>query len=428
MSTLPLNRRDAIRSLAGAAALFGISAEALAADDKALPASSLLETEPEAFWERLRAEQFLMPGKRAFLNTGSLGVTARPVLKAVADYLHKAAELDVGGLQVERYPRWGYETLDDERTLLAEFVGCQKDELAIAHNATEAMSIIAGGMALEPGAEVLLTDQEHPSGRGPWQVREARGELTTREVALPLPPESPEQLVDIIVSAIGPKTRVLSFSGIMSPTGLLMPIREICDAARERGVITVVDGAHMTGQVPHRIDAMHCDYFAGSPHKWLFAPAGSGLLYIREERLDEHYPVIATAGWDDKSLKAGRFMRFGTNNRAVIEGLMAGLAFAKSIGAENIYRRIHELAVDTYQRAAELPYCQMLSPEDDRMYGSLVTFRINLPDDRLAALWQKCEERLIWTTSNPQLRVSTHVHTRRSDLDLFFEALAEVAA
>ena len=79
---------------------------------------------------------------------------------------------------------------------------------------------------------------------------------------------------------------------------------------------------------------MNCDYFAGSPHKWLFAPAGSGILYIREERLDEHFPVIATAGWDDKSMKAGRFMRFGTNNRAIIEGLMAGLAFAKSIGPE----------------------------------------------------------------------------------------------
>ena len=142
---------------------------------------------------------------------------------------------------------------EDERAQLASFLGCSKDELAITHNATEAMSIIAGGMPLEPGAEVLLTDQEHPSGRGPWQVREAKGELTTREVVLPMPPESAEQLVDTVIAAIGPRTRVLSFSGIMSPTGLLMPIREICTAARERGVITVVDGAHMAGQVPHRL-------------------------------------------------------------------------------------------------------------------------------------------------------------------------------
>jgi selenocysteine lyase/cysteine desulfurase len=428
MSAGNLNRRDALKGIAGAAALFGVTAESGRANAAALPGASLRETDADDYWNRLRQEQFVMPGKRAFLNTGSLGVAARPVLDAVSAYLDHAAALDVTALQVERYPRWGYETLDAERTELAAFVGCGKDELAITHNATEAMSIIAGGMPLARGAEVLLTDQEHPSGRGPWQVREAKGELTTRVVDIPLPPDNPGQLVDRIVSAIGPKTRVLSFSGITSPTGLLMPIREICDAARERGVITVVDGAHMSGQVPYRIDDMHCDYYAGSPHKWLFAPAGSGLLYIREERLDEHFPVIATAGWDDKSMKAGRFMRFGTNNRAIIEGLMAGLHFAQEIGPDAIYARIHELAVDVYRRASELPYVELLSPEDDSMYGSLVTFRINLPEQKLQKLWQLCDERLIWTTSNPRLRVSTHVHTRRQDLDLFFETLAEAAA
>lgn len=207
-----------------------------------------------------------------------------------------------------------------------------------------------------------------------------------------------------------------------------MPIREICDAARAKGVITVVDGAHMTGQVRYRIDEMNCDYFAGSPHKWLFAPVGSGLLFIREERLDIHYPVIATAGWDDYSLKAGRFMRFGTNNRAIIEGFIAGLHFAQQIGPEKIYKRIHDLAKATYARARALPYTEMLTPEDDSMYGSLVTFRLNLPEEKLQRLWKLCNERLIWTTENAHLRISTHVHTRPSDLDLFFETLSEVAA
>jgi selenocysteine lyase/cysteine desulfurase len=329
-----------------------------------------------------------MPGKRVFLNTGSVGVAAKPVVQTVCDYLEHSAALQMEALhQEDAYPRWGYETLDSHRSELAQYVGCTKDELAITHNATEAMSIIAGGMPLEKGDEILITDQEHPSGYEPWRLREAKGEVTVREVALPLPPESPEQLADIVVSAIGPKTRVLSFSGITSPTGLLMPIREICDAARARGVVTVVDGAHMTGQVPYRIADMNCDYFAGSPHKWLFAPVGSGLLYIREERLDLHYPVIVTAGWDDKSLKAGRFMRFGTNNRAIVEGFMAGLHFA-----------------------------------------SLVTFRLKLPEKKLNRLWQLCDERMIWTTRNPRLRLSTHIHTRQSDLDLFFETLSEAAA
>lgn len=426
---MAMNRREAIRNLTYSAALFGLPAGVVNAQATSLPSTALLDGEPERYWNRLREEQFLMPGKRAFLNTGSVGVAARPVVEKVCDYLEQSAALRMAGLHDEdAYPRWGYETLDNHRSELAQYVGCGKDELAITHNATEAMSIIAGGMPLEKGAEILITNQEHPSGHGPWRVREAKGEVTVREVALPLPPDSPGQLADIVVSAIGPHTRVLMFSGITSPTGLLMPIREICDAARAKGVITVVDGAHMTGQVPYRIADMNCDYFAGSPHKWLFAPVGSGLLYIREEWLDVHYPVIATAGWDDKSLKAGRFMRFGTNNRAIVEGFMAGLHFAQAIGPERIYGRIHDLAKDVYARARALPYAEMLTPEDDSMYGSLVTFRLNLPEAKLNSLWQLCDDRLIWTTRNPRLRLSTHVHTRRSDLDLFFETLAEAAA
>ncbi len=417
-----VSRRDALRGLGLSTALLGLPA---AAADEAtpLPSAALLKGDPDRYWARLRAEQFLLPEERAFLNTGSLGVIPRPVLAAMTDYLERSAALHIES----GYPRWGYETLDEERTTLAEFVGCRKDELAITHNATESLSIVAGGMPLERGAEVLITDQEHPSGRDPWRVRAARGDISVREVSLPLPPKNAGELVDVVISAIGPRTRVISFSGITSPTGLQMPIREICDAARERGVISVVDGAHMTGQVAYRIDDMHCDYFAGSPHKWLFAPAGSGLLYIREEHQDDHLPVIATARWDSPDLKAGRFMRFGTNNRAIIEGLMAGLAFAHSIGPERIYERIHSLAKTTYERAREHDYLKLLTPEDDTMYGSLVTFSIDLPERKLTRLWDLCQQRLIWTTGNPRLRMSSHVHTRPADIDLFFATLAEVA-
>jgi selenocysteine lyase/cysteine desulfurase len=419
-----LSRRDALRGLTFSAALFGLPDDAAVAAPPALPDPSLHADDPERYWRRIRDEQFLMPQARAFLNTGSLGVAPLPVVNAVKTYLDRAAALHID----EGYPRWGYETLDAERERLAAFVGCTKDELAIVHNATEAMSIIAGGMPLDAGAEVLITDQEHPSGRDPWRIRAAKGEITLRTVDLPLPPESPEQLVDIVVDAIGPSTRVLSFSGITSPTGLVMPIREICDAARDKGVVTVVDGAHMAGQIDYPISAMNCDYYAGSPHKWLFAPAGSGLLFIREERLDEHYPVIATARWDDHEIRAARFMRFGTNNRAIIEGLMAGLEFAESLGPERIHARIHDLARSTFARARELPYLDLLTPEDERMYGSLVTFRIDLPERKLARLWRLCDERLIWTTGNARLRMSTHIHTRPEDLDLFFETLSEAAA
>jgi selenocysteine lyase/cysteine desulfurase len=241
-------------------------------------------------------------------------------------------------------------------------------------------------------------------------------------VTIPLPPKDPGQLADLMISAIGPKTRVLSFSGITSPTGLIMPIREICDAARAKGVMTLVDGAHMHGQMALKISDLHCDFFAGSPHKWMFAPAGSGFLYIREENLDRLWPLNVTGGWDDKSLKAARFMKQGTNNRAIFEGMIAGLRFAQAVGPERIYARTHQLARRTYERAAKLPYIQTRTPNDDRMFAALVG--ISFTKDA-GAVWQETAKRKIFVSGGQRVRLSSHIHTRPSDIDQLFDIIEE---
>ncbi|MBM3767114.1 MAG: aminotransferase class V-fold PLP-dependent enzyme, partial [Acidobacteria bacterium] len=251
----------------------------------ALPSAALAETDPEMYWRRIREEQFSLPHWRVFLNNGSLGITPKPVVAAMKAFIDRSAALDI-----EEYPRWGYERMDEHRKALAAFVGCDPDELALTHNATEAISLVAQGLDLKTGDEVLMTDQEHPSGRGAWTVRAARHGIVVRQVPIPLPPKSPEQLAELMVGAIGPRTRVLCFSGITTTTGLIMPVREICRAARAKGVLTLVDGAHMHGQIPFRIDEMDCDFMAASPHKWLFAPAGCGFLYIRREHQDRVFP------------------------------------------------------------------------------------------------------------------------------------------
>lgn len=378
-----------------------------------LPPQSLLQRDPEVYWNRVRKEHFLLPGWRAYLNNGSLGVAPKSVVAAVQDSVARGASL-----VDDEYPRWGYETLDELRSELAAFTGCSKDELALTHNATEGMSTVAGGLDLKAGDEVLITDQEHPSGRSPWLLRKARHGVSVREVGIPLPPKSPEQLVEIVTGALGPRTRVLSFSGITTTTGLIMPVRELCTAARAKGIITVVDGAHMNGQVPLRLSDFNCDFFVGSPHKWLFAPPGCGLLYIREAMLERLWPNNATGGWDDKSLKAARFMRLGTNNLSIFDGLRAGLRFHQTLGSENIYERIHALAKDVYKKAAERSYLELLTPADDRMYGALVTFRLRRGDPKL--LYEACRKQRMWIVGGERIRMSTHVHTRRADIEAFF--------
>ncbi len=386
-----------------------------------LPAAALAEENPEAYWKRIRDEQFHLPGWRAYMNNGSLGVAPKPVVAAVQRYLEKSATLDM-----DEYPRWGYEKMDAHRAALAEYTGCKPADLTLTHNATEAMSIVASGLDLKAGDEVVTTDQEHPSGRGAWLVRQARHGIALREVALPLPPKDPGQIAELLIGAIGPRTRVLSFSGITTTTGMVLPVREICRAARAKGVLTLVDGAHMHGQIPFRMEETECDFMAGSPHKWLFAPAGCGLLYMRPEMQERVWPSITTDAWPNLALQGARFMQVGTNNRAIFEGMVAGLAFAKAIGPERIYARIHQLARMSLERARRVPGVRLLTPDDDRMFGSLVSLQMEPAHFRkFSAL---CRERKIWIMQSERFRVSAHIHTRPEDIDLLFRTMEEARA
>ncbi len=383
-----------------------------------LPDLKLLDAAPETYWKRLRDEQFLLPDWRAYMNNGSLGVAPRPVVAAVAEYLERGA-----GMIGSEYPRWGYELMESHRKEAAAYLGCAFENLAITHNATEAMSMVAQGLDLASGDEILMTDQEHTGGKGAWLLRQARHGLRVRTVEIPMPPKDSAQLVDRLIGAIGPRTRVLSFSGILTTTGLVMPVREICRAARAKGVITLVDGAHMHGQIPFRIDELECDFLAGSPHKWLFAPPGCGLLYIRDEMLERLWPTVTTEAWTNRGLKAARFMQVGTNSRAVLEGMGAGIRFAQGIGPGRVYGRIHELARRARGLAAAIPELELLTPEDDGLYGGLVAFRI--PKPVFARFAEKAAAEKMWIYGSDLMRIATHVHTRPQDVDRFFALLGE---
>jgi selenocysteine lyase/cysteine desulfurase len=403
-----------------AASLLSLPAAARA-KTAALPPPSLADFDPEKYWSRIRDEQFYLPKSRVFLNNGSLGVAPRATVAAVNAYLEKSAAMEMEGYE---YPRWGYETLEAHRAEVAAFLGCRAEDLALTHNATEALGAIAAGLDLKAGDEVVMTDQEHPSGKAGWSIRAARHGITIREVPIPLPPPSPAELAGRMISALGPRTRVLFFSAITTTTGLILPVKEICSAARAKGVISVVDGAHVHGQIPLPIDSLGCDYFAGSPHKWMFAPAGCGFLWARPEMLERLWPSVATGNWDNRKLNAARFMLMGTNNRAIFEGLIAGLRFGNQIGWDRIYRRTHELARRARAQAERLGYLRLVTPDNDTQYGSLVTFELGSIDR--GKLFAECDRRRIWILRAQRMRLSAHIHTRPSDFDAFFDAVETV--
>jgi selenocysteine lyase/cysteine desulfurase len=312
--------------------------------------------------------------------------------------------------------------MDGIRQEIAQFVGASKEEIALTHNATESMGLIANGLDLKAGDEVLMTDQEHPSGRGPWLLKQARTGIRVREVKIPVPPKSSAELLETVIGAIRPETKVLSFSGITTHTGLLFPVAEICRAARAKGVITVVDGAHMPGQVALDIGKLECDLFAASLHKWLLTPPGCGFLYVRQDFQDRLWPTIVVDGWQ-KQKDALKYMQLGCNNRAELEGVVAAIRFYREIGAERVRARIHALAQKVYARASELPYLKVLSATDANLYGGMIAFEGVKKD--YAPLWKKLDEKKVWTLRGEKIRVSTHIHTRPTDIDLLFNAIRE---
>ena len=278
-----LPRRDFIQRAAFAAALLGMpfqrAEQVLCTQSVPFPSRDLLSSDPSRYWTGLRAQWLLAPD-HINLNCGSVGCSPLPVLRAMIDHI-----LFAEAYREPAYPWFGYEEngrLHALRDSLASYLHVNRDELALVRNATEANNVVVNGLDLKPGDEVLLTDQEHPGGRCPWEQKAARFGVKLNTVVLPKPPASAEEIVERFQNALTPKTRVVFFSHITTVTGVILPAKEICALARSRGVLTQVDGAHAIGQIPLDLHDIGCDFYASSPHKWLMAPKGTGTLYIRD--------------------------------------------------------------------------------------------------------------------------------------------------
>jgi isopenicillin-N epimerase len=416
-------RRQFLQRAAVGSAIFGLP---LAQAEKAfgqgaprLPASGLFATDPARYWAELR-RQWILAADHINLNCGSVGCSPLPVLNATIDHM-----LAVEAFRVPGYPWFGYEEnalLRQLRNALSANLHCKRDELALVRNATEANNVVCNGLDLNPGDEVLLTDQEHPGGRCCWEMKAARFGVKLNTVALPRPPATGDELVALFRAALTPRTRIAVFSHITTATGLILPVKEMCRVAREQRVLTHVDGAHAIGQIPLDLHDLGCDFYATSPHKWLWAPKGTGTLYVREGLLKRLWVNIATAGWNDLNLKAYRFSSIGTSNLSVMAGLLAALEFQQSIGPERVYARIKELARTVRDRIREYPQLRLANASAEPFYAGLVSFEPVHGD--LEGVMRAMAARNIRVAGGPtRIRVATHIFTQPTELNAFFDAL-----
>lgn len=338
------DRRGFIASLLGLGSLELLSSlESVSANPQAelptLQAVSALgpgKPDDEVYWRKVR-DLFYVADDVLFLNNGSLGLSHRAVVEAM--YRHLLESEASRARKYGEYPWWGYGPTLEIRKKVATFIGADSEEIALTRNATEGMNTVASGLELQAGDEVLMSNQEHPGGRGPWYQRAKRYGITVKEFEVPASPRSPAEILERLEAAISPRTKVISVSHITTITGGMLPVKDIAALARSRNIVSVFDGAHAIGQVPLDMHDIGCDYYATSPHKWLYAPKGTGVLYCRKGMAEKLWCHTASGTWDQRELGCERLTNIGTSNYSLLVGLVAAIEFQERLSKDLIAER-----------------------------------------------------------------------------------------
>jgi len=417
-----MKRRSFLKGLAAAAAIPAFAAAA-PRPSAAPPLSALAShDDDEAYWSMVRSCFALRPGYH-FLNTGTKGTSPFNAI----DCQHNCTRI----IAEDPWQEWDvYEKyVTAKLPLVAEFVGADKDEIALMYNTTDGMNAIVHGLKLEAGDEVLLSDQEHPSGNEPWNLRRKRDGIVINHFPTGTPPKSKEELVNAAAAAITPKTKVLSISHLCYTTSLVMPVKELSEMAHSRNLLVLVDGAHPLGMMKLEMHGLGCDFYAASGQKWICGPLGTGLLYIKKEHLEWLDPLIVSGGWD-VAHDAGKFMSRSSVNTPSWASLIAAMEFQNAIGREKVERRVRFLATRLREGLAKITTVRLITSNDPGLSCGLTTF--SMPDYEnkkvLAALNEHYDlyPRTIGHDLNA-VRVSTHIINSVKEIDMMLEAINEIA-
>ena len=373
----------------------------------------------EEFWRLVRGT-FLIPDDRIYLNNGTLGPSPRVVVEAVAEHARRVAMTYPPGVA------W-----DDLKASVGSLLDAEPDGFVFPRNTTEAMSFVANGLELEPGDEIVLTDHEHIGGKSAWELIAARRGALLRQARLPTPASSSEALLEAVWREVGERTRVVMVSHVTFTNGTTLPVAELARRCRAQGIIFVADGAHPPGMIQVSLSTLAPDFYASSPHKWLLAPPGTGLLYLGPSWTTRLWPTLASGGWHDESLGAHRLNHMGTMDESRLAGLLAAVEYQRALGADRIEARVRELHGRLRESLQGIAGVEIVTPGGPELSSGMLSFRIEGVDSlelqRHLARVANVRTRVIGEYELGWVRLSTHVYNTFAELDRTSELLSEVA-
>jgi selenocysteine lyase/cysteine desulfurase len=376
----------------------------------------------EAYWNEIQ-RAFTVDRTIVNLNNGGVSPSPRVVQEAMARYLAISNE-------VPAYSMWQLvePQIESVRLQLARNFGCDPEEMAITRNASEALEIVQLGIHLEPGDEVLTTNQDYGRMLTTWDQRARREGIVVKKISFPVPPPSMQDLVDRFERAIGPRTKIIHCCHITNLTGQIFPVRDIVRMAKARGIEVIVDGAHAYAHFPFKRDDLECDYYGTSLHKWLLAPHGTGFLYVRRDRIKDIWPLMAAPPEMDTNIR--KFEEIGTHPAANHNAIAEALAFHEGIGAERKAARLRYLR-DRWMRPLEnRPRIRLHTSFDPAMSCGLANVGIEGIEPAALSdhMWKT--RRIFVTPINHAdctgIRVTPNVYTRLEEIDLFVQAMEDV--
>jgi isopenicillin-N epimerase len=317
-------------------------------------------------WDEVRAA-FLMPPELTVLNAANLCPSPVAVLRSVYD--------DTEHLDREPVPSFRNEmhaVKERTRELLAAHLRVSPEEILVVRNTSEANNWVSSGLDLKPGDEVLIHSDNHPSNNQAWKEKARRFGYTVVEIPY-APHPGPEALLEAFRRALTPRTKVLGFTHLTNTSGDLFPATEICRMARERGVLTLVDGAQGLGLLDVDLSVMQPDFYSGSAHKWPCGPKEAGVLYVNRRSQDRLWPTLYSA-YTGRTPLAATHEGMGQRDEPAIRAFGRQLEWLDSIGQAAIEARSRELATALYDELVRIDGVRMFTPADPRNRGAVVTF------------------------------------------------------